>query len=89
LEPVDLGDINKPPDPDRIAKALQQLETADGVLVHCKNGWDRTGLVIGEYRVLYDNQKPDQAYAEMLRLGFHPLLHGLHEAWETFAAAHQ
>lgn len=53
-------------------------------LVHCTHGQDRTGYVVGRYRVLHDRWDKAAAYDEMLRLGFHPLLHGLHEAWERF-----
>jgi hypothetical protein len=88
VQPVGLGDILKRPDPDKLAEAIRLLEHADGVLVHCKNGWDRTGLLVGMYRVIYDGWTTDRAYEEMRRLGFHPELRGLHEAWEAFAAAH-
>src|SRR6185437_5955115 len=41
------------------------------VLVHCFAGSDRTGLVIGLYRVLYQHWAPQDAYKEMLSYGFH------------------
>jgi hypothetical protein len=88
VQPVDLGDILKRPDPGKLAEAIRLLEHADGVLIHCKNGWDRTGLLVGMYRVIYDGWTTDKAYEEMRRLGFHPELRGLREAWEAFAAAH-
>ena len=84
VQPVDLGDVLKRPDPAKLAEAIRLLEHADGVLIHCKNGWDRTGLLVGMYRVIYDHWTTDRAYEEMRRLGFHPELRGLREAWEAF-----
>jgi hypothetical protein len=72
------------PDPVRIATALDVLRGNTGVFVHCTHGQDRTGLVIGMDRVREDGYTKDKAYAEMLKYGFHPLLHGLHETWETW-----
>lgn len=77
------------PDPKLLdeAEALLAGATADDVwLVHCTHGQDRTGLVIGRYRVLHDGWTKDAAYAEMLANHFHPELHGVHEAWENFKA---
>jgi protein tyrosine/serine phosphatase len=34
------------------------------VLVHCKNGCDRTSLVIGLYRVLFEGWNPERAWEE-------------------------
>lgn len=34
------------------------------VLVHCKNGCDRTSLVIGLYRVLFEGWEPERAWRE-------------------------
>jgi tyrosine-protein phosphatase SIW14 len=45
--------------------------------VHCKHGQDRTGLVIGLERVLLEGWSPSRAYAEMLKIGFHPDFLGL------------
>ena len=41
------------------------------IFVHCKHGQDRTGLIIGLYRVFQDHWTPEQAHAEMLDDGFH------------------
>jgi tyrosine-protein phosphatase SIW14 len=44
------------------------------IFIHCFHGQDRTGLVIGLFRVF--REKPgmtaEKAYDEMLQLGFHP-----------------
>lgn len=74
----------KPPDATQILEALRVIRAGGGVLVHCTHNWDRTGLVIGEHRVLDDHWTPSDAYKEMLRLGFHEQLIGLHHAWDDF-----
>lgn len=71
------------PDPAKLAEAQRILRTEPGgILVHCTHGQDRTGFVIGQSRMLIDGWPKQRAYAEMLEYGFHPILHGLHEAWE-------
>jgi tyrosine-protein phosphatase SIW14 len=49
-----------------------------------QGGQDRTGLIIACYRVDVQGWPKDDARAEMLKLGFHPILHGLNEYWENF-----
>lgn len=44
------------------------------VFVHCQYGADRTGAMLGIYRVTHDHWTFDQAYAEMRRYGFKPFL---------------
>lgn len=98
MQPV--GDANiidaltntfRAPTHEQIADALSAIRAhkGQGVLVHCTHGQDRTGLIIGLYRVLDEGWAADVAYNEMLALGFHPELHGLHEYWEKFAAEHK
>ena len=65
---------------------------SEGTYVHCEHGQDRTGLVIGAYRVRVQRWSKSEAYKEMKAHGFHPLLHGLYSSWledvvETPAAA--
>lgn len=49
------------------------------LLVHCKHGADRTGLVIAAYRVVVQGWSKTEALAEMKRggFGFHPLWRNL------------
>ena len=69
-----------------IAVAFLQTATPDDVwLVHCTHGQDRTGFVIGVYRVVVDGWTPERAYGEMLAHNFHSDLFGIEEAWEKFA----
>jgi len=61
---------------DEILQLLQD-ESAYPIFIHCKHGQDRTGLLIGLYRVFVQNWTADAAYQEMLDLGFHPRLWAL------------
>lgn len=87
---TDLADAFKVPDAANIAAAKQVLRTChdhpltDFCELHCTHGHDRTGEVAGEYRVDIDGWTKQRAYAEMLELGYHPELHGLHERWEHY-----
>jgi protein tyrosine/serine phosphatase len=44
------------------------------IYIHCKHGQDRTGVIIGLYRVRYDQWSAEKAYDEMRAYGFHPAL---------------
>ena len=90
-----LVDIFERPAADRIAEARQLIlrirdahGTEGGWLVHCKNGHDRTGLIVGEIRVLVDGWDKKKAYDEMIARGFHPELLGLLREWHAFEAPH-
>jgi tyrosine-protein phosphatase SIW14 len=73
------------PNAAALSEAERVIAEDGGVLVHCTHGQDRTGLVVGEHRVLHDRWSKADAYAEMLKNNFHAELHGLHETWESFA----
>ncbi len=76
------------PSDESIANAVRAMISSKGtVYVHCTHGQDRTGLVVGVYRVLHDGRGKDESYQEMLSHHFHPELHGLHEFWERFDVA--
>lgn len=47
------------------------------VFIHCQYGHDRTGLLVGLYRVFQQGWTPGDAYDEMRELGFHWQLLGL------------
>jgi len=79
--------LGQPPT-DEIDCAVSTIElgteefSGGGVFVHCQHGQDRTGLMIGIYRVRCDHWTKAQAWAEMMAHGFHPLLRGLCWSWE-------
>lgn len=56
------------------------LEVVPDTFVHCSHGQDRTGLVIGLYR-LRQGWTKGAAWDEMRAHGFHPELLGLWNAW--------
>ena len=84
--PSDLGDVLGAPKPERIRLAVETLrnESLRPIFVHCFHGQDRTGLIVGLYRVLHDHRTKKAAYKEMQKNGFHRSLHGLREVWEHF-----
>ena len=47
------------------------------IFLHCKHGRDRTGMMIGLYRVLIEGWTPKDAYVEMKDLGFRTYLYAL------------
>ena len=78
----DVTTITDVPDASHIQAAVDALSAGGGVLVHCTHGQDRTGLVVGVYRVQHDHWSKSQAWREMLQRGFHTELLGLDAFWE-------
>lgn len=72
------------PDPQILNEAERVIEQSLVTLVHCTHGQDRTGLIIGRERVLWEGWTKDAAYSEMLANHFHPLLHGLQDTWSDW-----
>lgn len=67
--------------------------TNQPVFIHCEQGEDRTGSLVAVYRIVKDGWRPQQAYAEALRLGmagWNPFMRDLifREAMEDAAARH-
>jgi protein tyrosine phosphatase (PTP) superfamily phosphohydrolase (DUF442 family) len=60
-----------PPTPSEISAILRILEdeTPGAVFVHCKRGADRTGAVIGAYRIDHDHWDNARALNEARKLG--------------------
>ncbi|MGH8389954.1 MAG: tyrosine-protein phosphatase [Pseudomonas sp.] len=56
-----------------IIKALRAIQTAEAngpVLMHCKHGSDRTGLIAAMYRVVIQGWSKEDALSEMTQGGF-------------------
>jgi protein tyrosine/serine phosphatase len=51
-------------------KLIKAAQTKGPVLLHCKHGADRTGVVVAMYRILYQGWTKDQAIDEMEHGGF-------------------
>jgi protein tyrosine phosphatase (PTP) superfamily phosphohydrolase (DUF442 family) len=47
------------------------------IYIHCMHGKDRTGLLMGLYRVWLDQWTPKEAWSEMVKIGFDFRLFGL------------
>jgi len=62
-----------------VAKALGEIRKAEKpVLLHCRHGADRTGLIIALYRVMYHGWSKEEAKDEMLNGGY-----GFHSIWSN------
>ena len=69
--PMNAGRTPKDHQIDEILGMLQD-PSLQPVFIHCKHGQDRTGLVMGLYRVEVQHWDAAKAYQEMLDDGFHP-----------------
>jgi protein tyrosine/serine phosphatase len=81
--PMSFVAFREPP-PETVQAAVDALKVSNqNVYVHCTHGWDRTGLVVGAYRVWVERRPKETAYKEMLERGFRPRFRGLQHFWET------
>lgn len=74
--PMEWSSPPRDADVQRILALMRSRENGP-VFLHCKHGEDRTGMMVGFYRVAFENRSPGDAYAEMLSMGFHPSLRAL------------
>jgi len=58
------------------------------VFVHCFHGKDRTGTVIGAYRIAQEGWTFDAAFKEMMACGFRPAFAPLTQGLHKFAREH-
>lgn len=86
MPPRDFWQALGKPDREDVDRAVKILgdKSLRPLLWHCSHGQDRTGLLGGIYRVLYEGWDCPTAYQEMLHRGFHWELHDIHEYWEDF-----
>ncbi len=58
--------------PEAVDEFLDLMDQDDAypVLIHCKAGLHRTGVMAAVYRMEYQNWTPDEAYAELQAHGF-------------------
>ena len=54
-----------------------------GTFIHCEHGRDRTGLLVGLYR-LTEGTNSAAAWSEMMNHGYHPALLGLTRYWQNY-----
>jgi len=76
-----------PPTPKQVSTLLATLKQAPSspVFVHCQHGADRTGCMIGIYRVTQQGWTYSQAFTEMRKDGFNPRWVKLREAVQSRA----
>ena len=70
------------PDAVAVSNAVSQIQP--GTYVHCLHGKDRTGLIIGCYRLAQGTNK-EVAWQEMTNHGYNPSFKGLTKFWEKEA----
>lgn len=72
---VPFATFKKPSDAkvDYVLKLLQDRSLGP-IYLHCKHGRDRTGMIMGLYRVEVDGWHPKTAYKEMKDRGFRTLI---------------
>jgi len=70
---IPLSGIGKPSD-ETVERFLSVVQdpSMQPVFIHCEWGQDRTGAMLGIYRQAAQHWSAEQAYREMLQLGFHP-----------------
>ncbi|MBA4244594.1 MAG: protein-tyrosine-phosphatase [Pseudomonas sp.] len=51
-------------------RSIRQAQSRGRVLIHCKHGQNRTGLIAAMYRVIYQDWSKEQVLAEMRGGGF-------------------
>lgn len=74
---------------EAVEETLDDLVGADKpVLIHCAHGEDRTGLLVGLWR-LRNGVSASSAWGEMIAYGFHSDLLGLREAFERVSSRGQ
>ncbi|MEB3195989.1 MAG: tyrosine-protein phosphatase, partial [Candidatus Sericytochromatia bacterium] len=78
-----------PPKPQQIDTWLKlTLDPTTGpVFVHCQHGRDRTGAMVGIYRIAHDKWTFEKAYAEMKEKGFRTFFLGLSYGVKRYAKA--
>ena len=51
-------------------RSIREAQLRGPVLIHCKHGQNRTGLIAAMYRIVYQGWSKQQAIAEMRGAGF-------------------
>lgn len=90
LHYIDLPMSDKPPTDKQVNTFIQTVkdgqEKNQPVFVHCAHGSDRTGCLVGIWRVSQDGYSYDQAYKEMRKYYFGPQFTRLSAAVKQRAA---
>lgn len=85
MPPEGIDTAEARPSSSAVGLALHALNHhAGAVFIHCDHGQDRTGLLVGLYRVLHDRWTPTAARAEMGLHGYHSIFLGLDAVWHEW-----
>lgn len=94
LKYINLPMSSAPPTKKQVETVLHEVEEAKShpekgaVLIHCAHGSDRTGCMVGIWRVTHDNWTYEDAYKEMRKYWFTPKFTKLSEAVRQRAQTH-
>ena len=66
---------------------ISEDQASHPVFAHCLHGMDRTGLMVGAYRLKVSNWTFEDTVAEMLKYGFHTAFTNLSEPLKQYAKA--
>ena len=72
---------------DTLLSTLNTATPQNPVFVHCQHGADRTGCMLGVYRVTHDHWSYSQAMAEARKFGFNPRWKNLSGTVNRYAAS--
>ena len=77
---VPMPGLSRPSD-DQVARVIAILDSEENwpVFVHCKRGADRTGTIIGCYRIVHEGWTADRALSEAKQYGMSWLERGMRE----------
>lgn len=82
LPPTTIWEAFQKPCTNDVWRAVQAMKLG-GTYVHCRHGRDRTGLVVGCYRVWIDGWSESAAAREMGAMGYRWSIPGLAAFWKS------
>ena len=86
LPPATIWEAFRQPGSNEVWQAVQAMQLG-GTYVHCRHGRDRTGLVVGCYRVWIGGWSESAAAREMGALGYRWWIPGLAAFWKSVIPA--
>lgn len=83
-------EVQQPVNDEEIDMLLTEMQNPENfpIFVHCQHGRDRTGMLVGVYRVLVEGWTAKAAYDEMLKFGFRPQFKKLDNYFKSKTRGH-
>ena len=80
--PIRAGDVSE----ENVIKFLKTVTNSENgvIFVHCQHGSDRTGMMIGAYRMYVQGWSREDAIAELANFGFHEIYKSIKRYIEGF-----